>query len=265
MENRIVRLEKWSGRYKNLTTLVAAVAAVLALAGYTFRDFLAEIVKGLPTFLQQLGSLINFLIGQNWFWFLVGLTLGCVIGILTARLPPKSARRRMVASAFEEETEIQGLGIEITNLRSGQAIVTWDKGGVYEVMGTYKIRPGANVFAFTCRGGNWWPQPHPFSVDETRKTWRTKMHFGASGPFMLYIVRANELGVALINYYWKVGEENRHRKAMLKGRNISDESLQGLPGEYPGIEMLSLPQGLCVEAMVDVVVAEPPRVQGKAA
>ncbi len=84
------------------------------------------------------------------------------------------------------------------------------------------------------------------------------MRFGVSGPFMLYIVSASELGNALVEYYRKVIRDNEQRIALLKTRGAPAGLLKGLPGEYPGIEMTRLPDGLYEEAKVDVVVAQSP-------
>jgi hypothetical protein len=156
----------------------------------------------------------------------------------------------------------QGLGLHITNPKSGQEIRTWDKGGAYEVVGTYENPPGPDIAALSDNNGRWYFQPHAVRVvDEGKKQWSTKFYFGNPGPHTLYIVKANELGIVLRNYYRRVVELNTQRTRQLLERFNEDEDFirKKLPGDYPGIEMGKLPKGLEMQASVDVIVEEPPK------
>ena len=102
------------------------------------------------------------------------------------------------------------LGISITNLQPSQVIRTYDKGGMYEIEGTFLNAPGDDVFAFTGRGGQWYPQPHSLHVTGERK-WATRVHFGTYGLHTVCIVKANELAANLVGYYRKIVSEYRPR------------------------------------------------------
>jgi pyrimidine deaminase RibD-like protein len=162
----------------------------------------------------------------------------------------------------------QTLGIQITNVQDGQTIRTFNSGGVFEFQGSFLNAPGADVFALTNIGGQWWPQPYPLSTNHLDKTWSVKVHFGAYEPHRVVIVRANELGVVCFNYYRKITAHNRQRDLAIRNYANTlhdvDEYRQDLlrklkvGGVYQGIEMGSLPKGLEVLASVDVVVENPP-------
>jgi diaminohydroxyphosphoribosylaminopyrimidine deaminase / 5-amino-6-(5-phosphoribosylamino)uracil reductase len=187
-------------------------------------------------------------------------------GIEVELFPPELAKSiRVLNDKFIKEQ--QSLGIRITNLTAGQTIRTDDKGGVYELEGTFINPPGDDVFVFTNIGGQWWPQPYSLHVTGD-KTWSVKLHFGTYGPKTISIVRANELGVGLIRYYRKIVALNRERADRMKlhFHNIwlEDEEgiLKALGGDYPAIEMARLPKGIEVQDQVEFIV-EDPRNQSK--
>jgi pyrimidine deaminase RibD-like protein len=151
----------------------------------------------------------------------------------------------------------QTLGIRITNPEPGQTIRTYDRGGAYEVAGTFLNPPGADVFAFTSIGGQWWPQHH--SLHETgHRKWAVKIHFGTYGLHVISIVKANDLGVDLVEYYRRVCALNRQRRAEITP-SLPPERLGLLGTDYPGIEMGIMPKGLERQAMVEVNVETPPK------
>jgi hypothetical protein len=220
-----------------LKGVALSLLSIFAVA--LIHSMVAELAKklGWDQFLVYLmgppvGTFLSYLVGQTWFWMLAGLSIGLLLGIWVARRVLRAARKESVTPGAER-AENHRFGIEITNPRSGQTIVRRIKVDVLEVEGTYKIQPGRDVFAFVFHNGNWWPQPHRLSGDGSENRWRTKVHLGGDGNLMLYIVRADELGIALIEYFRKVVKELGHS---------------------PGIEMTGLPEGLYEEAKVDVVV-----------
>ena len=88
------------------------------------------------------------------------------------------------------------------------------------------------------------------------------VHFGRSGAHRIYIVKANELGVLLVNYYRKIVRTNRRGRDR-SGRNLKfegkeEEDLRGLRGDHQGIEMSRLPKGLELQTTVEVIVESPP-------
>jgi pyrimidine deaminase RibD-like protein len=188
-------------------------------------------------------------------------------GIEVELFPPDLAKRiRAINDRFIREQ--QTLGIRITNVQNGQTIRTFDTGGVFELKGSFLNTPGADVFALTNIGGQWWPQPYSLSTNASDRTWSVKLHFGAYESHTLAIVRANELGVSFFSYYRKITALNRQRDRAVRDYVDSLEDLEEyrqdlfgrlkVGGLYPGIEMARLPKGIELQDSVDVVVENPP-------
>jgi len=183
-------------------------------------------------------------------------------GIEVELFPPHLAKRiRVLNDRFIREQ--RRLGLCITNLSSGQTIRTFDKGGIYELEGTFLNPPGKDVFAFIGKDGKWWPQPYSLSLISDNR-WSVKLHFGTYGIHTLSIVRASELGISLIEYYRKVGGLNRDRRRQMTEhvRRVAPEEMPGilhfLGLDYPSIEMTRLPKGVELQAQVEVNVESPP-------
>lgn len=158
----------------------------------------------------------------------------------------------------------RSLGILIIEPKHGQTIRTYDKGGKWVVKGRFLNPPGADVFAFVVGpNGHWSPQPH--LLEQTgRNEWQVTVHFGRYGPHSIFIVKASELGVVLVNYYRKVITSNLDRtkrlRANLKDQGVPENDiLRGLPNDYQAVEMGKLPKGFEFQAMVAVDVEEPPK------
>ena len=182
-------------------------------------------------------------------------------GIDVELFPPELARQIRVLNADFIRFQ-QSLGLKITNLQPGQTIRTWDQGGGFEIAGTYENAPENDTFALDYNNGRWYFQPHPIRViDETTRQWATKFYFGAYGRHTLYIVKASELGIVLVNYYRKVVGINQQRTKQLNDRfndGTDADFIKTLPGDYPGIEMGKLPKGFEIQAQIDVIVEDPP-------
>lgn len=183
-------------------------------------------------------------------------------GIDVELFPPELAKRiRLQNDKFIREQ--RRIGIEITSLKSGETIRTYDKKGVYELEGTFINSPGEDVFALISRGGRWWPQPYSLSLTGENR-WSVKLHFGTYGTHKLSIVRANELGISLIKYYRKVGGLNHDQRKRIKEhvQHVAPEEIEGivqcLDHDYHSIEMTRLPKGLELQAQVEVDVEYPP-------
>ena len=108
-------------------------------------------------------------------------------GIDVELFPPNFAKRLRVLNHKFIRVQ-QTLGIQFTNLVSGQTIRTYDKGGTFEIQGRFLNPPGDDVFAFTGIGGQWYPQPHPLHVTGD-KSWTVKIYFGAYGRHTVCIVK----------------------------------------------------------------------------
>lgn len=186
-------------------------------------------------------------------------------GVEVELFPPDLAKRiRAINDNFIKEQ--QTLGIRITNLQNGQTIKTFESGGVVELKGTFLNAPGADVFALTNLGGQWWPQPNSLSINTVDNTWSVKVHVGAYRPHKLAVVRVNELALAFFNYYRKIAALNRERdiaaRDFVDSQEIDDEFLPQVlaklkVGTYPGIEMTRLPKGIELLDSVDVVIENP--------
>lgn len=156
----------------------------------------------------------------------------------------------------------QTLGIQITNLQPGQKIRTYDKGGVFELQGSFLNSPGNDVFVFTGVGGLWYPRFNRLQVVGDGQ-WAVNVHFGSYGPHTLCIVKISELGANLLTFYQKIVAQNIERERIAKEffqKTTTDgtEVLQMLASKYPGIEMGALPKGIEVQAIVEIVVEAPP-------
>jgi pyrimidine deaminase RibD-like protein len=187
-------------------------------------------------------------------------------GIDVELFPPELAKRLRALNHKFIRVQ-QTLGIQITNLESGQIIRTYDKGGAFEIQGKCLNLPGDDVFAFTGIGGKWWPQPHQLRVTG-EGTWSTKVHFGTYGPHTVCIVTASELGIDLVKYYQTVAALNIERERLAEkyldqNKLAGTEILEMLRHKYVGIEMGALPKGIEIQAMVEIEVERPPATAGQ--
>lgn len=182
-------------------------------------------------------------------------------GIEIELFPPDLAKRiRVINHAFIRTQ--QTLGIQFSNVESGQKIRTYDKNGVYEFEGKYLNPPGPDVFVFTGIGGTWWPQPNSLRVTGPG-TWAVKVHFGSFDMHTVCIVKANDLGSHLVDFYRKMTQMNKNREAraktfFAKAEIDGSEVLDMLRHKYPGIDMGSLPKGIEVQARIEVEIERPP-------
>jgi pyrimidine deaminase RibD-like protein len=144
----------------------------------------------------------------------------------------------------------QTLGATIISPKDGDELRTYESGGKYSIRFKCLNPPGSDTYLLSYRGGLYWPQGGDFRQIEPR-VWEIDAHFGSTGEHVLQLVTASKLGSALITYYRNVVELNRSRREKLRGK--IDLSLLG--GDYPGIAMNGLPQGLRLEASVRVIVA----------
>jgi pyrimidine deaminase RibD-like protein len=185
-------------------------------------------------------------------------------GIDVELFPPDLARSlRTINDKFIREQ--QSLGIRITNTQEDQVIRTYDQGGTYTIEGTFLNPPGGDVFALTSDGAHWWPQPYPLNVTEN-KHWSVKLHFGGHGRRVISIIRATELGEAMIKYYFKI--TGRHAASVKSLEQYAlDKGLKEhiakfkeiLGGSYPPVDMARLPKGIQVQAQVTIILDEPPK------
>ncbi len=152
--------------------------------------------------------------------------------------------------------EQRRLGILITNVKDGAVIRTYDKEETYVLRGTFLNPPGPDVFGFVGRGSSWWPQN---TLSVTGDEWKSKFYFGAYGSHTLSIVKANELGMVLINYYKKIiSQGEARRSAFEKYRSQVDQLDSVLGTRSPAVEMTKPPKGLELQTQIQVEVEDPP-------
>jgi pyrimidine deaminase RibD-like protein len=128
--------------------------------------------------------------------------------------------------------------------------------------GTNVNPPGDDVLAITYVAGNWWPQLAPIRVlRETTNEWEVDIDFGEPCTVKIYIVKANAIGMELVNYYRKmVYERNQAITRMTEHFNLDHEEVRRVlaPAYWP-FTMATLPHGLEAEDCItlDVVAVEP--------
>ncbi len=155
----------------------------------------------------------------------------------------------------------QSLGITFTSPKPEEEIHAYKTGGRWTIRGTFINPPGNDVFVLMQREGMWWPQRGRLRQLGDSDQWEATVNFGATGRHALHVVKATDLGAALIGYYQKITEMNEQQRRRLIERGIAEEELRKvLHGDYPGIVMTTpLPKGLDTEAVVEVTVLPEPK------
>jgi pyrimidine deaminase RibD-like protein len=176
-------------------------------------------------------------------------------GVEVSLFPDDLARRIRVLNADFIRSQ-QTLGATIISPTNGEALKTYETDGRTPVRFTCLNRPGANNYLFAFHNGLWWPQPGPFRLVGA-STWEIDALFGRPGVHTLHLITATELGQALVEYYRRVVEENRERRARVKGKLAADDWYLLRSNEI-GIPMAGLPKGLLSEASVEVTILAKP-------
>jgi hypothetical protein len=115
--------------------------------------------------------------------------------------------------------------------------------------------PGDNVLAITYVGGQWWPQLSPVRIiPERDNEWEVDVNFGIAEPHKIYMVKASQLGMELVNYFRKmVHERNQAIIGVAANFRLNPEQVrQVIAPLYWSLAMATLPKGLDVEACVKV-------------
>jgi pyrimidine deaminase RibD-like protein len=152
----------------------------------------------------------------------------------------------------------QTLGIRVLPLKADGPLETYKTGGKHAFECECTNPPGNDIFVFSNREGEWWPQPNPMRQVGQSNIWEAVVHFGSYGAHTIHIVKANELGMQLIGYYRKIVRMNAERQESLKRLNLEEADVKRLRGGYPGIAMPRLPKGLDSQAVIAVEIAKPP-------
>ncbi len=187
-------------------------------------------------------------------------------GIAVELFPPQLADQiRAINEPFIKEH--QALGIRITNLTDGQKRQLAPDMS-FNLSGEYLKRPGSDVYVLAATASQLWPQPNAL-MDLGGNTWSAKIFFGSAGERVIYVVRANELGTALIQYYRKITTAKQKNRIDLEayaakhGLQSHTQRLLDLVGTaYPGINIATLPKGFHIQDRVTVTL-EPEKPQVK--
>jgi pyrimidine deaminase RibD-like protein len=95
----------------------------------------------------------------------------------------------------------QSLGLLITSPENGAEI----QANRCQLRGTFINPPGSNVVAITNIGDQWWPQPGSVRpLPERENEWEVTVYFGITSHHKIYLVKGNELGMALIDIRHRV-------------------------------------------------------------
>jgi len=114
--------------------------------------------------------------------------------------------------------------------------------------------PGDDVYAFAEKEGFWWPQPDGL-VWREKNRYAVNIHFGARGVHVIHIVRANELGRRLVEYYRDIVGRQREQDEKFS-KHFLAKKFRGLLNQgFPGFRMGTLPHGLNSLDSVQVDVA----------
>ena len=157
----------------------------------------------------------------------------------------------------------KSLGIKIISPHPNEELHTYKTAGNWTIRCTCINPPGNDVFVLVNQVGLWWPQREKLRRIGDTDMWEAKVSFGTPGRFSLHIVKASDLGVAMIEYFQKMNTMIvDQRKRLINHFSNTDEIKKIIQSEYRGIVMsTSLPKGLDTEAFVDVlVVADPDQI-----
>jgi len=96
-------------------------------------------------------------------------------------------------------------------------------------------RPGRDLFFLTRTGDRWWPRRDPLDPADANKY---KVQFWLTTGFQeLCAVKANPLGMVLLNFYLNITQD-------LRDSGLSKDGLQKHGLWYPGLKMEELPRGI---------------------
>jgi pyrimidine deaminase RibD-like protein len=116
--------------------------------------------------------------------------------------------------------------------------------------------PGSDIFVINRFKATYWPQR-----DKLRhichRIYEFDSWFGATGFHTVYVVRANELGEALITYYDKIIQNNEHARRQL-GIDMHKNRVKDYRIGYPGFDLTKLPRGLDAQGSIQVEIRRNP-------
>jgi diaminohydroxyphosphoribosylaminopyrimidine deaminase/5-amino-6-(5-phosphoribosylamino)uracil reductase len=145
----------------------------------------------------------------------------------------------------------QRLGVIIRYPGNGETV----RGRKCNISGKFVNEPGDNVVAITNIGDQWWPQPGTLRVATERdREWECTVYFGLTGVHKIYIVKANDLGMAFVEYYRKViVKQGQILKKVVAELKVSEATALAAVGSgYFAFTMPTLPKGLDMEDCITV-------------
>jgi pyrimidine deaminase RibD-like protein len=155
------------------------------------------------------------------------------------------------------------LGIKITDPRDGDLLAM----GHHKIRGIFTNPPTRDVFAMTyvepneatgTRGG-WWPQESVRRARDAEDAREATVQFGSPRDVVVHIVRANELGRELVDFYEQLKEIRKQviwDVASLYCRDPEDVRRNIAPSFWSLPMSSSPPKGLDIQDSVKIRVAE---------
>jgi hypothetical protein len=116
--------------------------------------------------------------------------------------------------------------------------------------------PGNDIFVINRRHETYWPQRGKLRHIGHR-IYEFASWFGARGVHTVYVVRANELGQALINYYDRIIRDHELARQKL-GIDLEKNRVEDYRLGYPGFNLVNLPRGLDPQGSIQVEIKANP-------
>jgi pyrimidine deaminase RibD-like protein len=152
----------------------------------------------------------------------------------------------------------QTVGVRFLSPEPNALLHTYKTGGKHTFSCECINAPGPDIFVLVERAGLWWPQSTAIRQVGDSSRFEFDCHFGALGIHTIHVVRANELGLGLLNYYRKIVDLNAKQREKLTQTGATGIQLSALHGNYPGIAMPKLPRGLDSQAHLPIEIAAAP-------
>jgi len=138
----------------------------------------------------------------------------------------------MVADLHQHVRSTKPLGISITSVQPSSVQQPITISGISK-----EDHPTGQLILLIVQTGDEFRPNAPITIKDRK--WSASVWFNKPGKNIVHVVRPNELGKALIEYYWSVHSE-------------TDKKLGKGKGMWIGIKMSRLPPGLDIEASVEI-------------
>jgi hypothetical protein len=154
-------------------------------------------------------------------------------------------------------TNRNSIVVDIFHPKDGQHLKTYEAAGNY----TFRCRtnkiPGNDVRVVVARGGQWWPQAGRLSRLGGGNEYEFSANFGDYGPRDVHVVKVNDLGASLFDYYLRVGTSNQDRRKRIMSKHPEVDG-RLFWGNYTPIPVDRHFDGLEIQGSVTVIIERPP-------